>query len=190
MLKKLIPKIDAWLRRRQDIFEFCEDRDCIFRLSITTAAEMPTVIHAGLPAEARVVELHLWNENMPKLPASGPDLAYAKRLRRATVSSLKNIAAYIQREPDMQDIKMLIGVTFLFHPGGATGAERFITGLGFSCTPYDAYMGRVHRFWENIYIGLIMWVFNKATLRARRVQSMPRTMIWMTRNELLGRYGG
>ncbi len=189
MLRKLIPKIDVSLRRRQGIFEFCEDSECIFRLSVTTAAQTPAVMNTGLPAEARIIEMHFWNENMPKLPDNGPDLAYAKRLRRATVSSLREIAAYIQ-QPDKQDIKMLIGVTFLFHPGGATGAERFITGLGFSSLPYDAYMNRVHRFWENIYLALIMWTYNKATLRARQVFSMPRTLIWMTRDELLDRYGG
>ena len=109
MLSKLVSNIDASMRRRQGIFEFCEDEDCIFRLKVTTAGEAPALVDAGLPADARVLELHFWNERLPELPLGGPDLAWANRARRATVSSLKKIAAYIQSEPDLQDITMCFG---------------------------------------------------------------------------------
>ena len=182
--------IDASMRRRQGIFEFCEDEDCIFRLRGTTAGEAPALVDAGLPADARVLELHFWNEHLPELPVGGPDLAWANRARRAAVSSLKKLAAYIQNEPDLQDITMLFGVTVLFDAGGTSGAERYITRLGFSCAPHGASLGRVARFWENVHTWLIMRTFNKATLRARRPLSLPRTLAWMSRDELLGRYGG
>src|SRR6185295_2051517 len=68
---------DRWLRRRQGIFEFSTHPDCIL-----LAGLKPAAADIALPDGGRVVrgqpilDLHLWNERAPQLPADGPALEW------------------------------------------------------------------------------------------------------------------
>ena len=76
-MRALMRRIDAWMLRVLGIFEFSDDPECVLRLQITRAPHTlclnGRVVNAGEP----VLELHLWNEHIPPLPPSGPDLAWA-----------------------------------------------------------------------------------------------------------------
>jgi hypothetical protein len=61
--------------------------------------------------------------------------------------------------------------------------------LGFTVLPYHNPLGRFGEFWENFYTWWIMWTYNQASLRHRRLFRLVRAEVWMTMAELLSRYG-
>ncbi len=189
-MRCLIRWFDAWLRHRLGIEEFSSDPRCVLRIRPhRTSRPLPVpggVIAVGAP----VLELHLWNEHLPQLPPDGPNLAWATRGRRMLERSLRALAQYLSEAPTLQHVEGLVGVTVLFRPGECSGAERLFHRIGFSAAAaHDGGLGGFGRFWVNVYTWLIMWTYNRATLRARHVLALPRTEIWITREEFLRRYG-
>ena len=55
--------------------------------------------------------------------------------------------------------------------------------------PYRSPLGRFGEFWENFYAWWLMWAFNAASLRHRRLLHMRRAELWMSAVEFMSRYG-
>jgi hypothetical protein len=97
--------LDVWLRRWQGVFEYTSDPDCIFRLELRRLQE--TVVLADgttFPADARIAELHLWNEQIPKFPAAGATLQWAHRMHRCVDASLQDLASFLGREHELRQV--------------------------------------------------------------------------------------
>jgi hypothetical protein len=188
-MRTLIRRFDHFLRRKQGVFEFWDDPECLFRIGI---AQAPHTIHlpdSAIPAGAKVVGLHLWNEHMPHFAPQGPDLAMALRVRRMLRVSFQALAREIQRNPLLTSAQAVGGATVLIDADASPASATFFTHFGFTIYPYYSPLGRFGEFWENFYTWALMWTFNEASLRQRSLQRLRRHEIWMSTIELVRRYG-
>jgi len=66
-MRALVRGFDAALRQAQGVFEFCDDKACLFRLQVTRSRRDLLVCQGVLPKGSALVEFHLWNEHIPAL---------------------------------------------------------------------------------------------------------------------------
>lgn len=188
-MRTIIRHFDNFLRGKLGVFEFCQDPHCLLRVRLTTAPHALTLAGRLVSRGAPVLELHLWNEHIPLLPSTGPDLAWAIQIRRRLIASFRTLAAKMKDDARFASVQAVGGVTVLFLPGTDVGGERLFRRLGFTLYPYSNPLGRFGEFWENFYSWWIMWTFNPVTLRHRHLTRLRRTEIWMLAEDFLKSYG-
>ena len=189
-MRALIRWFDRFLRRAFGVFEFTDDPECIFRLQRTNARHDitlsdGTVVSKGDP----VLGLHFWNEHLPPIGPEGSDLAWGVRTARMMVSSLRAIVAWVRDHPELADRQIIGGATVLIESGATGGSARLIRRLGFDIFPFKNVLGRFGEFWENLYTWWLMWAYNKASLRRKRLLRIRRTEIWMRIDRLVAQFG-
>jgi len=188
-MRALIRRLDTLLRSKLSVFEFCDAPDCLLRVRVTLLAHALSLPGRAVSARAPVLELHLWNEHIPSLPPDGGDLAWAVQTRRKLVASLHVLASQMPCDPRFAAVQAVGGITVLLMLGDGAGGEKLLRRLGFSVFPYHGALGRFGEFWENLYSWWLMWTFNPATLRHRRLIRLQRSEVWMSSEEFLDRYG-
>jgi hypothetical protein len=188
-MRSLIRLFDRFLRWVQGVYVFWDDPICMFRARIAQAPHTLYLPDGEVRAGATVLELHFWNEHMPRIPPEGPNLSVAVQGRRMLVTSLRQAAHHIQDDRPMTGVQAVGGATVLFAVGDGSGAEKLFTRLGFSEFPYQSPLGRFGEFWENLYTWGLMWAFNEVSLRQRHLLKLRRTEIWMSVDEFLRKYG-
>lgn len=189
-MRALIRWFDRFLRRAFGVFEFTDDPECIFRLQRTNARHDitlsdGTVVSKGDP----VLGLHFWNEHLPPIGPEGSDLAWGVRTARMMVSSLRAIVAWVRDHPELADRQIIGGATVLIESGATGGSARLIRRLGFDIFPFKNVLGRFGEVWENLYTWWLMWAYNKASLRRKRLLRIRRTEIWMRIDRLVAQFG-
>ncbi|MFU8831079.1 MAG: YkoP family protein [Wenzhouxiangella sp.] len=185
MIRRMLRGFDRWLWRRQGVYEFSDHPDCIFRVQRTNTDRRFPLDGDELAPGAPVLEIHLCNEKVPALPATGMSLAWAVEGRKLMLTSLRELAEYIQK-PGMQDVRGIFGVTVV--AGDSLGAKRLFRRLGFDWSPADEQRGRLAAFWLNVHGWLLMWAYNHVSLSKRRLLRMRRACIWMSREKLVKDY--
>lgn len=188
-LRLFVRELDHWLRALQGVYEFSTDPQCLLRLSVERAPHILRLPDGEIEKGAPTVDLHLWNEHIPRIPAAGPDFGWALRVHRMLKGSLKAVATELQSDPRLAGVKAIGGANALILPGNPGGGEGLMKRLGFMVTPYRHPLGRFGEFWENSYSWLLMWTFNAASLRGRSLLALRRSETWMSRVEFLRRYG-
>ena len=184
----LIRTFDAFLRRCYRIEELSGDPECLLRIRLARATHPVSLPDGVVAAGAEVLEIHLWNERVPPLPAGGPDLAWAHRSQRMFLASLREVARRLREDPPLAGIRAVTGVTALvFSPDGLE-RNRLMQRLGFTVLPAPSPLGRLGRFWENAYTWAVMWTYSPSSLRNRRLREMRRDEFWMTRSGFLERF--
>jgi hypothetical protein len=189
-LRRLILRFDGFQRRRLGVIEFCDDPDCVLRIRLARAARRlelgGSVIEAGEP----ILELHLWNERLPRVPPGSVSLAPSRAMYRAFVASLRLLARRMQADPQLARLRAVAGSSALFaigrHPGGVHAMER----LGFTVLPYRSSLGRFGEFWENFYSWWIIWAYNPGSLWGRPLLRLRRSELWMLTEEFMRCYAG
>jgi hypothetical protein len=75
-LEQLIFGLDRLLRRCHSIIEYTSDPNCILRIKLGRLDE-DIVLPDGTRGRAgiRIVDLHLWNEQIPRMPKQGASIA-------------------------------------------------------------------------------------------------------------------
>jgi len=78
----LVFALDNWLRRRQGVFEYSRKPDCILRAQLSRLSS-DVLLSDGTFGRAgdRVIDLHLWNEQIPVKPIAGYSLAWGMPLQ-------------------------------------------------------------------------------------------------------------
>jgi len=186
-MRKAIRLFDKGLRHALGVFEFCEVPDCLLRVRVTIAPHNLALQGWAVPKGVPILELHLWNEHIPPLPPSGPDLVWAVQMRRRLTISFQTLADQVQRDPRFANVQAVGGITVLLSPGSDPGGEKLFQRLGFRVFPYHNPLGSFGEFWENFYSWWIMWAFNPATLRHRRLIGLQRSEVWMPIDEFISR---
>lgn len=189
ILRDLIRRFDGFLRHRQGVYEFCDAPGCILRIRLARAPHAVDIAGERIPPGAPIVEIHLWNERILPLPPEGASLVWAVRMQRLFAGSLRLLARQMQDDPRLAGAIAIGGVTALLAPADHPGGVRLMEHLGFTVEPYRSLLGRFGEFWENFYTWWIMWTFNAASLRGRRLVRLQRAEIWMSREKLLDKYG-
>ena len=188
-MRTLIRCLDTLVRRACGVFEFSDDDDCVLRLQLKEAPHTLHLKDCAVEAGQPVLGLHLWNEHLPPLPPTGPDLAWASQMRRLFMRSLHTVARQMRLDPRLARVRAVGGASALFSPTERPGGVRLMQRLGFTVMPYRSPLGQFGEFWENFYSWWIMWTFNAVSLRHRRLIRLRRTEIWMSTQEFLERYG-
>ncbi len=189
-MRSQIKRFDAFLGRRLGIFSFSPHPGCLLRLQIARAPHSVNLGGDLLPAGAPVLLLHLANEHLPPIPRAGPDPAWAIRAKRLFLSSLRDAARYVCTDPRLADLPAVGMITAIFPPDPKSGGARFIRRLGFTIAPYHCRLGRFGEFWENFYAYWLIWTYNPAGLRLRKMAAMRRSEAWMPMGDFLNRYTG
>jgi hypothetical protein len=188
-MRALIGSLDAALRQAQGVFEFCDDKECLFRLQLTRSRRDLLLCQGALPKGSAVLELHLWNEHIPALPPAGPDLVWASRTRRLFVNSLHAVGQQIGIDSRLANVQAVGGVSVLLSAGDRFSGDRMIHRLGFEVLPYHNRLGRFGEFWENLYSWGLMWAFTPVSLNHRQLLRLRRVEFWMSAGEFQLRYG-
>ncbi len=188
-LRVLIRRFDGWLSRVEGVIPFTDDPQCLLRIQAARAPVDLFLPEAVILAGSPVLYLHLWNERLPPSPGRGPDLRWARRTQRLVIASLKLVAQHLQQNPSLEDIRALGGVSAHLSLGRGKGGRALLEHLGFTVLPCYRPLGAFGEFWENFYTWWLIWTFNPASLRHRRIWDLQRTEFWIERGKFLARYG-
>ncbi len=187
-MKALLRAFDRMLARLYGVYEFTDDPDCLFHLSIIRLSQPLSLDGQTVPAGAEALIIHFWNEHLPRLPREGATLAQAARFQHQIVKSLQAVAVEIQRDPRLARVQAVGGVSALTTTTGPNGTTRLFRRLGFTISPCHNRLGRFGVFWENLYSWLLMWAYNEASLRHRPLHQIARSNVWMPTAKYLARY--
>ena len=188
--RRAIHALDHRLRLIQGIVEYSARRDCVLRVSRTTAA---FGVRLSDGAEVRpgdvVLDLHLWNEHIPR-PAHGrPDCVWAAALVHHVRSSLRELAEQLKADP------RLTGAVAI-HARAALGSTHrrkdviwCVRRLGFDAGPSPpANAGRImHDLAENLWLWALAWAYNPRS-SCRRSWLRDRIDLWISVDRLQDLY--
>ncbi len=185
-------RFDAWLRRRNRVFEYTAHPQCIFRMQVVALGhEVALADGTRLRPGDRIIDLHIWNEQFPRFPADGATLSWALKIRSRVAISLAQLARYLATTPELADIMAIRADTRL--AGTATTAQllRICRRYGFEpgprlgpCSLHES----LRRFGENILISLFVLARNARALRRDSIWR-GRVEIFLSRALLERRYG-
>ncbi|HXF68645.1 MAG TPA: hypothetical protein VNK89_02465 [Thermoflexus sp.] len=189
LIEAFVHRLDPVLRRAHRVQEFTTDERCLLRAALGFAEQDlrlsdGTWVRRGDP----IVELHLWNERIPRMPPEGPDLAWSLRFYRRLVASLRLMARWLEEHPELSQIRALRGETSMADP-----TRKLIRDLGFDLVLLE----RGARGWrwlryqaDDFYVWLLMRTYNPSSLRGKRFDRLERVQFWISREAFLRRYGG
>src|SRR5260370_30965225 len=192
-LERLIFGLDRVRRRWQSVVEYHHDPTCILRIKFGRL-DRDLVLADGTAGHSGegLIDLHLWNEQVPAMPKQGASIAWARQMSFCFQHSLRQLARYLASRPDLDDIS-LVRCTMEF--GGRERDDQMVRLIGrygfeFVLSATTVTMGeRALRFAENIHISLIVVPPHAAPLR-RDTLRRTRTRGFMSRKLLEQRYGG
>lgn len=182
--------LDILVRQAYHVREFTQDENCIIRIAVGRSTRDITLSDGTRVEKGEVVgELHLWNEHLPRMDAEGPSLQWALKIYRLWRTSLKELAAYLEDEPQFASVRAFRGESALLKDDleGSALFER----LGFDLVRRDrtSKLKRFGEFWENLYTWWLIWTFNPGSLKRKDFFRMERAQIWISRGALIERYG-
>jgi hypothetical protein len=182
---ELVFALDSWLRRREGVFEYSQTQDCILRAQLGRLSS-DVLLSDGTFGRAgdRVIDLHLWNEQIPVKPIAGYSLAWGRRFNRSLVKSLRVLAQFLMSKPQFSDINIIRAITNL------DPLHRIATRHGFEVirdpvklSPWE----HVHRFGQNILYWLLTLACHSGRTRLRKF-SRSRQVIYLSRRVLDCKY--
>ena len=155
--------LDRWLQRRQGVFEYTHKPDCIFRVQLGRLHSQVVLSDGtfGRPGD-QVIDLHLWNEQIPAMPVAGPSLAWGRRFSRCFAESLHELARFLMSEPELLDITIIRANTNLNSLRRIAARHEFEAILDpVRLSPWEC----VHWFGENILYWLLTLACNSGGAR-------------------------
>ncbi len=162
----MVLSLDAWLCRRHGVFEYSDSRTCIFRIA-RARAELDvtladgTSIHPGAP----VLNLHLWNEQVPSMDKDGASIRWARQTSRAMDHSLCELAGFLARSQELADIVAIRADMRLATKERRKKLALLVEHFGFEQV-VGGHANRLHSFGENILMLLLVWVVNPSALHS------------------------
>lgn len=191
--RSVIRRFDWFLRRLYGIHEFTQEDDCIVRIAFGKSARELTLSDVTKILKGETIgELHLWNERIPPMPKDGADLAWGLQFHHLVRRSLAELARYIESAPEWNGVSAFRGETAVDGQEGLEQATEVLGRLGFDLFPLGRSISRLKpflEFWENIYLWGLIWTFNPASLKGKRLLHLQRCQIWISRRRLIERYG-
>jgi hypothetical protein len=183
--------LDGWLRRRASVREYTSDPRCIFRIEIDHV-ERTVMLSDGtwLRAGERIINLHLWNEQIPSFGADGASVTWASRLTRRVEFSLRELCRFLSVTPELSDVVAICANMALGTKRDTAQSLLIASRFGFlsvQTRPRRSVTQRVGRVGENILISLLVLAHNTQALR-RDSLWRDRTRIVLRRPTLEQRY--
>jgi hypothetical protein len=167
-LRAAVGALDARLRLRYGVREYTHRPDCMFRIQVTRAAADLTLSDgARLRAGDRLIDLHVWNEQFPRMAARGPTLGWAARINRSMELSLRELASHLDH-CGLDDIAAIRANMGIGPDEERRRFARFMARFGFGAMPAREPVSlaeRMRQLGENILICAAVLARNPAALR-------------------------
>lgn len=191
LLGQGIRAIDWGLRQAYRVRPFCDDPGCILRIS-PGRVRRPLELSDGasLKPGDPLINIHLWNERVDEFGGGNPPAAWGAASLHRLRASLHRLAVLLSDDANGREAVAVCGkLSFVTHP---VKAQRLFQALGFDMAVIDRPGLRIWRpaFWDNLLASWLMWTFNPASLRGKRLADLARIEVWMSRKSLLGKYLG
>jgi hypothetical protein len=187
-MRRIIRTFDHFLSYVYSVTPFNDDPDCILRIRLHRAAHPLHLPDRKVAKGAPIIELHLWNDHIPPMPETGPDLAWSIHFWHMIISSAQSLARLAVQDQKLSGALAVGGATVIFAPGEGAATNKLARRIGFTVFPYHNPLGSFGLFWENFYTWWLIWTYNKASLRHRRMLHIQRSEVWMSMDEFLLRY--
>jgi YkoP-like protein len=186
-LARFFRGVDALLRRAMRIEQFCSDPRCVIRvrrIAATHAVHLSdgTVVRAGDP----VGELHFWNEHLPRIPPTGPGIAWAVAMRRAYTHSLSQLARHVAEQGEFAEAEAFCAAIAFAGPWSrARKVARAAARKGFELVdPKPSIAADLAAVAHGIFILCLIRAFNPAGLRKLKM-TRRRYEIWISKRRLI-----
>ena len=191
-LAEAIFALDKWLQRRQGVVEYSTHPQCVFRMQVGRSHRRlllrdGTVLRRG----QRIVHLHLWNEHIPPVPATGTTIRWARQMQRGMAIALRELAKYLAARPELGDVAAICADVPCGTQAQAHQLSYIMAHYGFETIPeHDPVplRERLHRFGDNILISLMVRAQNSVALRPDTLRRV-RVPIYLSRRGLAARFG-
>lgn len=174
---------DWFLRRYYRVKEFTSDPDCLIRVRHTEATQVIELSDTRVLPGDPVLDLHMWNEQLPRFLGPGADFCWAILIRRNLHRSITALARYVGSSPECRQVRAIRACVTFANRGGRTQIRRAAGRFGFEmmerCDP-DGW----HELGEDMLIWAFARAFNPAALRCHRLRR-DRTELWISRERLL-----
>lgn len=183
--------LDFLLRRCKGIGEFCTDRRCIIRVALVRAQSAVTLadgtrIAAGDP----IGEIHLWNEQLPRIPTRRPDIAWALAVQRGFAHSFAQLAGHVETHPEFAAVAAFRGnITFAGGRQRAGKLARVVGRHGLELVASARPRGRLRRLCDSLFVRCLLCAFNPGGLRVSRFRRQSYEL-WISKPALLARHRG
>lgn len=193
-LRRAVWRLDALLQRREHIFEYSHDPECILRASEERADTNVQLADGTQVCKGQtVLLLHLWNEHVPRIGTRGADMALGAAVKQRMVRSLQHLTAYLDgsEPPRLPDISVIHARMIHMPRNGSRQLVRMMGRLGFELFQPEEQPGlgrRVHDFFENFLIWGLLWAYNPGGLRGSKL-IRDRHDFWISRQALRRQYG-
>jgi hypothetical protein len=174
--------LDRLLRHCYRVHEYTDDIECIFRISLRTARSN-ILLQPGMLVRSDdiIVELHLWNEQLPQIPPDGANMAWGTLVDRQIRRSLTLLATHLAAN---RNVAAVHGEVAFGCRMGQQQSIRFAGRYGFEIVDSAPRLrSRVRHFCDDfLFLGLTQ-TFNPYSLKGKPIHRT-RYHIWMSRTEL------
>jgi len=166
LFTRAVYRLDALIRNRHGVFEYSSHPDCIFRMHIEKLDRSIRLLDGTcLAAGNRIATLHVWNEQIPPFPKTGPDMKWARSLARKLGFSMRELARYLESRADLADIEAVRAEMALGPPEQTPTIIQLSGRYGFEPVvrePVRRPAGALHRIGENVLITMLVLARNPA----------------------------
>ncbi len=200
-IRGAVQTLDWALRERQGIFEYSRDPRCLLRISAgevarEVAREVALVGARPVPAGARILDIHFWNEHMAigggpaRLAGAEHSLRFAAAIRSRFVLSLSELADYLANHAELADVAAIRAkFAYPIHADPEIILD-VMRRFGFAPEPAEI---RPHLISSYLLVDLFLWAL-AWSCNARGVSGLAsvrrrRRRFWMSRQTLDTRYG-
>jgi hypothetical protein len=182
LTKWAIRALDRLLCRCHGVHEYTDDAQCIFRIALRTARTDILVRPAMLVRSGdAIVELHLWNEQVPLAPPDGANMAWGALADRRIRRSLTLLAAHLVAYPNIVAVH---GEAAFGCQMGQQQRDRFAGRYGFAIVDGAPRLRRrVRHLCEDFLFWGMTRTFNPYGMKGKPIHRT-RYDIWMSRPEL------
>jgi YkoP domain len=186
----IVGSVDTLLRAYYGIREFTDDPDCLFRLALVAAREPIRLADGTQIHSAEMIgALHWWNEHLPRYLARGPDLVWAREMRRRIRHSLRLLTEHVDRDPVWRPVAAFRGDATFASRLGARQVRRVAGRYGFELVEPDRSMlYRIDAIAASFTTWALTRAFNPSAL-PRQPFLRGRYELWIARSTLQQRYG-
>jgi hypothetical protein len=193
LIQRFVFWLDDGLRRDQHVFEYSDRPDCVFRIQ-RARSRSSYVLSDGVAVREGdpIIELHLWNEQLPKMTAARASIGWGTRLAHGFRSSLQELRAWLDARPEYDDAAVI------YANMGLGGGERTNQLVRWMCGPMglelvnDGYRptfgDHLHRLGDNI-LGLMLAMATNPAAARFDMLIRRRARIAISRAELRRRHG-
>ena len=183
----LVRTADWFLRRYYRVKEFTTDPDCLIRVRHTEATQAIELSDSRVLPGDPMLDLHMWNEQLPRFFGRGADFCWAILVRRNLHRSITALARYVAGSPECRQVRAVRACVTFGNRRRQAQIRRAAARFGFELVEQRDPDGW-HELGEDMLIWAFARAFNPAALRCHRLRR-DRTELWISRERLLQRFG-